>query len=103
MKKLLTIFKNLNSFTNNELTAKEEAAQIMKFLLLKNSTAKSIEIFEALEIAMKFEMQQREAEAAYTCRLINSKWQSKVIAKLSDPNFDKPLAEINVEYQIVKS
>ena len=52
MKKLLTIFKKLNSFTNNELTAKEEAEQILKFLLLKNSTAKSIEVFEALEIAL---------------------------------------------------
>ena len=102
MKKLLTIFKKLNSFTNNELTAKEEAEQILKFLLLKNSTAKSIEVFEALEIAMECEMKKRESEAAHTCRIINSKWQKKVVAKTYDPNFDKPLSAIEVNYEIVK-
>lgn len=100
MKKLLKMLKHLNSFTNNSLTAKEEADQILKFLVLKNSTAKSIEIFEALEIAMEFEMKKREAEASFTCRLVNSKW--KYPTKKYDPNFDKPLSDLDVNYEIVE-
>jgi len=100
MKKLLRLFKFINNWTNNELTAKEEAEQILKFLLLKNSTVKSIEVWEALEIAMECEMKKRESEAAYACRMINSKWAS--IQRNYDPNFDKPLSEIETDYEIVQ-
>jgi len=100
MKKLLKLLKYLNNLTNNHLTAKEEADQILKFLLLKNSTIKSIEIWEALEIAMECEMKKRESEAAYTCRAISTKW--KYPSKVYDPNFDKPLSNLEVVYEIVE-
>lgn len=101
MKKLLRLFKYINNLTNNELTAKEEAEQILKFLLLKNSTIKSIEVWEALEVAMECEMKKRESESAYACRMINSKWVS--IQKNYDPNFDKSLSEIETNFEIVKA
>jgi len=100
MKKLLKLFKFINNWTNSELTAKEEAEQILKFLLLKNSTVKSIEIWEALEIAMECEMKKRESEAAYCCRLINSKWATT--QRNYDPNFDLPYKKLEVEFEIVK-
>ena len=99
MKKLLKLLKHLNALTNSNLTAKDEADQILKFLLLKNSTVKSIEVWEALEIAMKCEMKKRESEAAHTCRVINSKWYNQ--SKMYDPNFDKPLSEIETNFEIV--
>lgn len=100
MKNLLRILKHLNNLTNNNLTAKEEAEQILKFLLLKNSTIKCIEIWEALENAMECEMKKRQNEANYISRAVNSKWQS--FSKAYDPNFDKPISEIEVNYEIVK-
>jgi len=99
MKKLLKLLKYLNALTNNNLTSKEEAEQILKFLLLKNSTIKSIEVWEALEIAMECEMKKRENEAAYLCRAVNTKWKSH--SKVYDPNFDKPLSEIETNFEIV--
>ena len=100
MKTLLKIIKYLNNLTNNHLTAKEEAEQILKFLLLKISTIKSIEIWEALEIAMECEMKKRENEASYICRAISSKWLTQT--KIYDPNFDKPLSEIETNFEIVE-
>ena len=52
MKKLLLLCKLINKWTNNEITAKEEAEQILKFLLLKNDTQRVIEVYEELERLM---------------------------------------------------
>ena len=99
MKKLLILCKLINNWTNNEITAKEEAEQILKFLLLKNDTQRVIQVYEELERLTALEMQNRESEAARTCRLINSKWKSSSIVK--HPDFDKKLSEIEVEFKTV--
>lgn len=94
------MLKYLNSLTNNNLTAKEEAEQILKFMLLKNSTIQSIEVWEALEIAMECEMKKQQNEANFLSRAINSKWQTST--KVYDPNFDLPVKKMEVEFEIVK-
>ena len=99
MKKLLILCKFINNWTNNQISAKEEAEQILKFLLLKNDTQRVIKVYEELEILMFIEMQKRESEAARTCRLINGKWKSSSIVK--HPDFDKKLSEIEVEFKTV--
>ena len=99
MKKLLILCKFINKWTNNQISAKEEAEQILKFLLLKNDTFRSVAVFEELDILMSLEMQKRESEAARTCRLINSKWKTPSIVK--HPDFDKKISEIEVEFKTV--
>ena len=99
MKKLLILCKFINKWTNNQISAKEEAEQILKFVLLKNDTQRVIQVYEELERLTALEMQNRESEAARTCRLINSKWKSSSIVK--HPDFDKKLSEIEVEYKTV--
>jgi len=98
--KLLKALKYINLFTNNILTPKEEAEQVLNYMLLKNNTIRSIEIFEALELSFKCEMKKREAEASYVCRLVNSKYPKE--PKIYDPNFDKPLSEMNLNFEIVE-
>lgn len=68
-------------------------------MILRNDTFRSVAVFEELEILMFKEMQNREAEAARTCRLINGKWKSSSIVK--HPDFDKKLSEIEINYETV--
>lgn len=97
MKKLLTILKLINNWTNHQISADEEAQQILKFLLLKNDTKRVIEVYEALEKAIESEMDNRAFEALRNARLIQGKWGVKSIVK--DPVFDKPINEIKVVYE----
>lgn len=99
MKKLLTILKLVNNWTNHQISAEEEAAQILKFLLLKNDTKRVIEVYESLEKAIESEMDNRAFEALRNARLIQGKWGVKSIVK--DPVFDKPLNEIKVTYETI--
>lgn len=94
---LLTALKLVNYWTNNEITAKEEAQQILKYLVLKNDTARSIEVYEELELAMELEMDKRDREALKTSNLIQSKFGRKY--RVIDPNFELPLSEIEVEFE----
>ena len=96
MKKLLILCKLINNWTNNEITAKEEAEQILKFLLLKTDTQRVIQVSEALERLTTFELDKRAFEAL---KLIQSKWGPKSIVR--HPDFDKKLSEIEVEYKTV--
>ena len=96
MKKLLILCKFINNWTNNEITAKEEAEQILKFLLLKNDTQRVIQVYEELERLTALEMDKRAFEAL---KLIQSKWGAKSIVK--HPDFDKKLSEIEVEFKTV--
>ena len=102
MKKLLILCKFINNWTNNQISAKEEAEQILKFMLLNNDTQRVIQIYEELERLTALEMDKRafeafEAfEALKTSKLIQSKWGAKSIVK--HPDFDKKLSEINVNY-----
>ena len=96
MKKLLILCKLINNWTNNEITAKEEAEQILKFLLLKNDTQRVIQVYEELERLTALEMDKRAFEAL---KLIQSKWGAKSIVK--DPIFDKKLSEIEINFETV--
>ncbi len=74
MKYALTLLKWWNHLWTESLTAEQEAEQILKYLLLKNSTTHSIEIYLALKIAMQCEMRKREHEADTTKKAINAVW-----------------------------
>ena len=99
MKKLLIICKLINNWTNNQITAKEEAEQILKFMLLKNDIYRTVEVYKEFEKLTALEMQKQEREAIEKAKLIQSKWGAKSIAK--HPDFDKKLSEIEVEYKTV--
>lgn len=99
MKKLLTILKLVNNWTNHQISAEEEAQQILKFLILKNDTKRVIDVYEALEKAIESEMDNRAFEALRNARLIQGKWGVKSIVK--DPIFEKPINEIKVTYETI--
>lgn len=99
MKKLLIICKLINNWTNHQISAKEEAEQILKFMLLKNDTQRVIQVYEELERLTALEMDKRALEALKTSKLIQSKWGAKSIVKHRD--FDKKLSEIEVNYKVV--
>jgi len=97
MKKLLTILKLINNYTNHQITAKEEAGQILKYMLLKSDTKRVIEVYKELDKAIEQEMDNRAFEALRTAKLIQSEWGVKNIVK--DPAFDKPINDIKVVYE----
>ena len=100
MKKLLILCKFINKWTNNQISAKEEAEQILKFMLLKNDTQRTIQVYEELEMTMALEMNKRAFEALKTSKLIQkSKWGVKSIVK--HPDFDKKLSEIEINFETV--
>ena len=99
MKKLLILCKFINNWTNNQISAKEEAEQILKFMLLKNDTQRVIQVYEELERLTALEMQKQEREAIEIAKLIQSKWGAKSIVK--HPDFDKKISEIEVEFKTV--
>lgn len=76
MRYALSLLKWFNHLWNANLTPKEEAEQILKYLLLKRSTAHSIEIYLALKTAMACEMKQREAEAQGVVKSVNAIWRN---------------------------
>lgn len=101
MKKLLIIFKYIRHFLNERPTPEQEANDILQFMLLRSSTTHTIEIFEALEIALECEMQKREQEAQKVCEAVNSKWVKQDI-KIYHNLIEKPLSEIETNYEIIK-
>lgn len=76
MKYALSLIKWFNHLWNVHLTAEQEAEQILKYLLLKNSTAHSIEIYLALKVAMQCEMRKREFEAQGVIKAVNAVWHN---------------------------
>ena len=70
MKKLLILCKFINNWTNNQISAKEEAEQILKFMLLKNDTQRVLQVYEELERLTALEMDKRAFEALKTSKLI---------------------------------
>lgn len=99
MKKLLIFCKLINNWTNNKISAKEEAEQILKFVLLNNDTQRTIQVYEELERLTALEMDKRAFEALKISKLIQSKWGTKSIVK--HPDFDKKLSEIEIEFETV--
>lgn len=96
---LLTLLKLINNYTNHQITAKEEAVQILKYMLLKNDTKRVIEVYKELDKAIEQEMDNRAFEALRTAKLIQAEWGVKSIVK--DPAFDKPINDIKVVYEKV--
>ena len=92
MKKLLIFCKLINNWTNNNITVKEEAEQILKFMLLKNDIYRTVEIYKQFEKLTALEMQKQEREAFEKVKLIQSKWGKESIVK--HPDFDKKLSEL---------
>ena len=92
MKKLLIFCKLINNLTNNQISAKEEAEQILKFMLLKNDIYRTVEIYKQFEKLTALEMQKQEREAFEKVKLIQSKWGKESIVK--HPDFDKKLSEL---------
>lgn len=74
MKTALTLIKWWNHLWTANLTPEQEADQILKYLLLKSSTAHSIEIYLALKIAMRCEMRKRELDAETTIKAVKNIW-----------------------------
>ena len=99
MKHLMTLCKLINNWTTHQITAKEEAEQILKFMLLKNDIYRTVEVYKEFEKLTALEMQKQEREAIEKAKLIQSKWGAKSIVK--HPDFDKKLNEIEVEYKNV--
>ena len=99
MKRLLILCKFINNWTKNQISSKEEAEQILKFMLLKNDTQRVIQVYEELERLTALEMDKRAFEALKISKSIQSKWGAKSIVK--DPIFDKKLSEIEVEFKTV--
>jgi len=73
---------------------------ITELLIHENSTIEALLLFEKVKANFIFEMKKRERQATYEVSLING-LEIKP-AKLTDPNFDKPLADLEVNYEIVK-
>ncbi len=96
---LLTLLKLINNYTNHQITAKEEAGQILKYMLLKSDTKRVIEVYKELDKAIEQEMDNRAFEALRTAKLIQAEWGVKNIVK--DPAFDKPINDIKVVYERV--
>ena len=99
MKKLLILCKFINKWTNNQISAKEEAEQILKFMLLNNDTQRVIQVYEELERLTALEMDKRAFETLKTSKLIQSKWCTKSIVK--HPDFAKKISEIELEFKTV--
>lgn len=97
------LVKYINHFTNERVTVKEKARQIVQYLLLLEETEESILVMNEVEIQFKAEMMKRKETASAVCRAVNSKWESEPM-KLErkpyvyDPNYDKSLAELEVQY-----
>jgi hypothetical protein len=89
------IIKNL--FRNIEQKSKLDL--ITELLIHENSTIEALLLFEKVKANFIFEMKRRERQASYECSLINGlEIKPK---KVYDPNFDKKLADIEVNYEIV--
>jgi hypothetical protein len=76
MRIALILIKWWNHLWTANLTAEQEAEQILKYLLLKNSTAHSIEIYLALKVAMQSEMRKRELQAQATIKAVTAVWHN---------------------------
>lgn len=91
---ILNLIKRVNHFTNELPSPGEEADIILKYLLLKNNTERSIDIFENLEAKFQSEMKKRESEASSICRLVNAKYKKNPSTLIiADPAFDQPIKQ----------
>lgn len=102
MKKFLSIIKYVRHFVNSSPTAEQEANDIWEYMIQRSNTLHTLDIVKALEKRAELEMLLEEKRCAEICRAVNSKY-SKFQPKIYNPDFDKPLSESNVEFEIIKA
>ena len=92
---LMLLVKYVNHFTNDRLTPEQEANSILQYLLLKNSTTHSIEIFEALESKFHSELRNRERvasnEVVSIASYLPAGYNEIMNMTVNDPIFEKPI------------
>lgn len=96
MKKLLNWFEK-----QIKITPQEHAKELLINLLSNPDTDYQIETFESLKAQFYDVLENREIEHAKQCVLINGYFNPKK-SKVYDPNFDKPLSEMEVDYELIK-
>lgn len=68
-------------------------------LLISGSVKDNIELFNKVKANFMYNMEVEQKNKENEIKLINS---IKPIKKEYNPDFDKPLSEINVDYEIIK-
>jgi len=91
MKIIKNLFKTIEQKSKLDL--------ISELLVHGNTTIEALQLFDKVKANFNHEMKQREKQAAYECRMINRANLST--AKIFNPDFDKPLSEIEVNYEIL--
>ena len=91
MKLLKQLFKSIEQKSKLDL--------ITELLIVGNSTEEALQLFEKAKANFLHEMKKREEQNAYECKLINTFDRKE--RKPYDANFDKPLSDLNVEFEIV--
>ncbi len=72
MKKILLYgFKYFNHFTNEKLSAEEEAEYVLRYLLLKSTPIHTLAVNEALQRKLLIIMREEEQKAIKTKQAIN--------------------------------
>ncbi len=91
MKLLKQLFKSIEQKSKLDL--------ITELLIVGNSTEEALQLFEKSKANLLFEMKNRQEQYGKECRLINQ-FNSKE-RKPYDANYDKPLSDLEVEFEIV--
>ena len=92
MKLIKTLFKTIEQKSKLDL--------ITELLIVGNSTEDALILFNKVKSNLLYEMKQREKQNALECRLINEFDRKE--AKHYNPDFDKPLKDIEVNYELLK-
>jgi hypothetical protein len=95
MKKVIqNLFKSIEQKSKLDL--------ITELLIHDNSTLEALMLFDKVKANFIFEMKKRERQASFECSLINGLENKSFKVNAKDPKFDKPLSELEVNYEIVK-
>jgi len=89
MKIIKTLFKTIEQKSKLDL--------ITELLIVGNSTEEAFKLFEKAKANFIHEMNQRKSQMEKDISLI----KSIAPAREYDPNFDKPLSDIETNYEIV--
>jgi len=91
MKLLKQLFKSIEQKSKLDL--------ITELLIVGNSTEEALQLFEKAKANLLLELKNRQEQYSKECHLINQ-FNSKE-RKPYDANFDKPLSDLEVEFEIV--
>ena len=91
MKKLLLQFMKTHEQKNK--------LDLISELLISGTVEENIELFKKAEARFHYEMEQERKRKEVEINLINRIRPTKE----TDPNFDKPLSEIEIDYTLVNA